>query len=362
MVAVACALTWTDAAGRGVGDANCDDRVNSVDAVLVLQLTAGIVSTIACSEEADVDGSGEPNAFDAFLVLQLDAGLIDRFPHPMLREPSAYWIYCESDRCFVLAQDTACTFPPSAPPEFEMDCLSVKSGWTMTCQGTTSGGGSLSCLHSKDGVVECGNSTTEEARRTGCVNSLDPADGWNGACLAALDGSNDLECWRSDAGGLETIGCVRYPTAHQGPTVQCDWEEEESVFECVRNEPLIVCEPGAHPVPSVPQEVELSVGDYWFCGPQFQGEVCETVISAGDSVYWNFSEPGLPPNEIDHTTTECGLVCGIAVTDPKSRLWHSKEVSGVTMQFNTPGVYQYQCNTHPNLMRGTVTVQALAQP
>ena len=60
-----------------LGDVNCDGAVNSTDAALVLQFSAGLISTLPCQAAADVSGDGSINAIDATLVLQLSAGLIE---------------------------------------------------------------------------------------------------------------------------------------------------------------------------------------------------------------------------------------------------------------------------------------------
>lgn len=59
-----------------LGDVNCDDRVNAVDAALILQRDAGLVSTLPCDENADVSGDGRINSIDAALILQREAGLL----------------------------------------------------------------------------------------------------------------------------------------------------------------------------------------------------------------------------------------------------------------------------------------------
>jgi hypothetical protein len=59
------------------GDSNCDGNVNSIDAALILQNTAGLLGTIPCADGADADNNGTVNAIDAALVLQFSAGLLD---------------------------------------------------------------------------------------------------------------------------------------------------------------------------------------------------------------------------------------------------------------------------------------------
>jgi len=50
--------------------------VNSIDATLMLQLSAGLVQHLSCQDAADVNHDGRVNALDAALVLQYVAGLI----------------------------------------------------------------------------------------------------------------------------------------------------------------------------------------------------------------------------------------------------------------------------------------------
>ena len=59
-----------------LGDVNCDGRVNAIDAALILQRDAGLVSTLPCDENADVSGDGRINSIDASLILQREAGLL----------------------------------------------------------------------------------------------------------------------------------------------------------------------------------------------------------------------------------------------------------------------------------------------
>ncbi len=62
------------------GDASCDGAVNSIDAALILQRTAGLLPNVPCPQNADVNDDGQINSIDASLVLQYAAGLLDEFP------------------------------------------------------------------------------------------------------------------------------------------------------------------------------------------------------------------------------------------------------------------------------------------
>ncbi len=63
-----------------VGDADCSGSVTSIDAALVLQLSAGLVASLSCEEFADANEDGELNSIDAALILQFVAGLLDSLP------------------------------------------------------------------------------------------------------------------------------------------------------------------------------------------------------------------------------------------------------------------------------------------
>ncbi len=60
------------------GDVNCDQTVNPLDAALLLQLSAGLISSLPCPGKADVNGDGSFDPLDAALVLQFSAGLLPR--------------------------------------------------------------------------------------------------------------------------------------------------------------------------------------------------------------------------------------------------------------------------------------------
>ncbi len=59
-----------------LGDADCSGRVDSRDALLVLQFEAGLLSSLPCQNLADVNRDGRIDSIDAGLIMQIDAGLI----------------------------------------------------------------------------------------------------------------------------------------------------------------------------------------------------------------------------------------------------------------------------------------------
>jgi plastocyanin len=61
-----------------VGDANGDGQVNSIDAALVLQYSANLITSISFRGDANLDYS--INAIDATLILQFAAGLLSQLP------------------------------------------------------------------------------------------------------------------------------------------------------------------------------------------------------------------------------------------------------------------------------------------
>ena len=68
------------------GDVDCSDRVDSVDAGIVLQITAGLITIhrytqfAYCWDHADMDVNRDAvvDALDAVLILQYHARLLDR--------------------------------------------------------------------------------------------------------------------------------------------------------------------------------------------------------------------------------------------------------------------------------------------
>ncbi len=62
------------------GDASCNGEVNSVDAALVLQVTAALLESAPCGVAADANADGAVGSVDAALILQVDAGLLPGLP------------------------------------------------------------------------------------------------------------------------------------------------------------------------------------------------------------------------------------------------------------------------------------------
>lgn len=96
----------------------------------------------------------------------------------------------------------------------------------------------------------------------------------------------------------------------------------------------------------------VAVGDVYFCSPSFTNGICETTVTAGETVTWDFGGASLP-----HTTTDCGGDCDNPTGSP---LWDSGTLSSGTFSFtfSTPGTYLYRCDVHPDQMRGRIVVQA----
>jgi len=96
-----------EAGGGRYGDANCDQRVNSVDSAVVLQASAGLITSPACAATADVNGDARINSLDSALILQYAAGLLDHLGPPLEGCEPSY--------------PTLCIPPP--PPD--LDCVDM---------------------------------------------------------------------------------------------------------------------------------------------------------------------------------------------------------------------------------------------
>ena len=65
----------TGPAPRGPGDVNCDREIDSIDAALVLQFNAGLITSVACPRVADVNQDDKVDSRDAAIILQIEAAL-----------------------------------------------------------------------------------------------------------------------------------------------------------------------------------------------------------------------------------------------------------------------------------------------
>ncbi len=72
--------TATATTARFPGDVDCNRVVNAIDAALMLQVIAGLLQTVPCPLNVDVNGDGQLSSVDPALVLQLLAGLIHTLP------------------------------------------------------------------------------------------------------------------------------------------------------------------------------------------------------------------------------------------------------------------------------------------
>ena len=63
-----------------LGDVDCNRDIDSVDALYILQWSAGLLSSMPCGNAADIQKNGRVNSVDAALILQFEAGLIDQLP------------------------------------------------------------------------------------------------------------------------------------------------------------------------------------------------------------------------------------------------------------------------------------------
>jgi hypothetical protein len=62
-----------------LGDFNCDDEIDSIDAAIILQIEGGMIAPLPCTGDGDVNHDGELDSIDAALILQYTAGLITAF-------------------------------------------------------------------------------------------------------------------------------------------------------------------------------------------------------------------------------------------------------------------------------------------
>lgn len=97
-------------------------------------------------------------------------------------------------------------------------------------------------------------------------------------------------------------------------------------------------------------EVSIAGGNNYFCDSSYIGQVCETNVTAGDTVTWTM-EAGV------HTVTLCtDGSFGTCTGGFDSGLLEPNDT--YTRTFDTPGTYFYYCALHPSQMRGKLVVAA----
>lgn len=97
--------------------------------------------------------------------------------------------------------------------------------------------------------------------------------------------------------------------------------------------------------------VAVDGGNNYFCSSAFDGGVCETNVTAGDTVTWTMIG-GV------HTVTLCGEDFSSC---PLAGGWDSGILTKddtYSQTFAAPGTYAYRCELHPSDMRGKILVAA----
>lgn len=95
----------------------------------------------------------------------------------------------------------------------------------------------------------------------------------------------------------------------------------------------------------------IELGNLYFCDPSYQGSVCETTVTAGDTVVWS-NVGGL------HTVTECNVDFTVCPLEGGFNSDVFSEGESFSLAFDTPGTYTYWCSIHPVDMLGRIIVQA----
>lgn len=103
-------------------------------------------------------------------------------------------------------------------------------------------------------------------------------------------------------------------------------------------------------------QVTVDVGDFWYCDSSFEEGICQTTITAGDTVLWDL---GSAINS--HTVTACGDSCDNPTSSPLFDSGNVAPGGTYTYTFNQPGTFLYYCTIHPTLMFGRIVVQPGAQ-
>jgi plastocyanin len=108
----------------------------------------------------------------------------------------------------------------------------------------------------------------------------------------------------------------------------------------------------AVPGPAAAADQTVETGNFYFCDPANEGGVCQTSITAGDTITWTIDGA--------HTVTQCDE--GFSNCPSAGGFDSGALNSGDSYQqtFNTPGAYYYRCSFHPNQMMGQIAVAQAA--
>ena len=112
-----------DMSPYSTGDVNGDGKVDALDASLVLQYDAGLITfTEEQIIRADVNDDGKADALDASLILQYDAGLIIYFP---VEIPQLTPLVDELENQIKEDWLKRYSCQPGYPDEYNIDCVNV---------------------------------------------------------------------------------------------------------------------------------------------------------------------------------------------------------------------------------------------
>jgi plastocyanin len=97
----------------------------------------------------------------------------------------------------------------------------------------------------------------------------------------------------------------------------------------------------------------VDVGDNFFCNSSFSFGVCDTNITAGDTVMWQWV------GSAQHSVTQCGDQTFTTCPPLGGGFDSGFMTSGTFSQtFNTAGSFEYRCNIHTTQMHGRINVAA----
>ncbi|MFQ5472552.1 MAG: plastocyanin/azurin family copper-binding protein, partial [Dehalococcoidia bacterium] len=113
---------------------------------------------------------------------------------------------------------------------------------------------------------------------------------------------------------------------------------------------VFVVPPGNGPGEAEAATIGVDVGDVWFCDSSFQGGVCETTVSVGDTVEWT-QTGGLP-----HTVSQCTDATYTSCNSGFTKTFAGGSSEQFSQTFGTDGTFYYRCNIHPGPMRGRIVV------